>query len=304
MLEASRARPAQYQLVGCTVDSMVPLPPLAPHAGLSTAADITISDVDVPPMLEQFDLEGAAYKAAVGVFWLELANIATYRATKDHIQVWRHSNGTAQLVSNPILGKLMAAVHALRGNLALRGSTVQIDGRRVVICGQPGVGKTTIATALVQRGALLVSDDLTVVKPTAAGTEVLMGPPIVRLWPDSAAALSIDISKCPRLVPDAEKRYVSVPGEMGSAGATDLVVFAMESQAEPALSRVDAALAVASLRNTVHSMPYAKALGQQRSMLANIANLMNTCDTWALSWRRSGNSISRLADIVTELAQT
>lgn len=28
------------------------------HAGLSTAADITISDVDVPPMLEQFDLEG------------------------------------------------------------------------------------------------------------------------------------------------------------------------------------------------------------------------------------------------------
>ncbi|KQM65849.1 aldolase [Sphingomonas sp. Leaf17] len=46
----------------------------------------------------------------------------------------------------------------------LHATTVAIDGRAVLLCGPSGAGKSDLALRLVDRGAVLVSDDQTIVR--------------------------------------------------------------------------------------------------------------------------------------------
>jgi hypothetical protein len=66
---------------------------------------------------------------------------------------------------------------------------VSIEDRVVAFLGPKHAGKSTLAMALVQRGARLVTDDTLAVQ--VHGDEALAAPGIqrVRLWPDSARAL-------------------------------------------------------------------------------------------------------------------
>ncbi|MEC3911994.1 HPr kinase/phosphatase C-terminal domain-containing protein [Sphingobium sp. CR2-8] len=46
----------------------------------------------------------------------------------------------------------------------LHATSVAIDGRVVLLCGPSGAGKSDLALRLIDRGAILVSDDYTLVK--------------------------------------------------------------------------------------------------------------------------------------------
>lgn len=57
----------------------------------------------------------------------------------------------------------------------LHASSVMIDGRVLLICGRPGVGKSDLALRLIDRGALLVADDYTWLE--RRGTTLIASPP-------------------------------------------------------------------------------------------------------------------------------
>lgn len=46
----------------------------------------------------------------------------------------------------------------------LHATSVAIDGRAVLLCGVSGIGKSDLALRLIDRGAVLISDDYTLVK--------------------------------------------------------------------------------------------------------------------------------------------
>lgn len=57
----------------------------------------------------------------------------------------------------------------------VHASTVSIGGRAVLISGRPGTGKSDLALRLIDRGAVLVSDDYTIV--TRSGKKLLASAP-------------------------------------------------------------------------------------------------------------------------------
>ena len=59
----------------------------------------------------------------------------------------------------------------------LHATTVAIDGRGVLIEGPSGSGKSDLALRLIDRGAVLVSDDRTVVAPVAG--RLMASPPSI-----------------------------------------------------------------------------------------------------------------------------
>lgn len=57
----------------------------------------------------------------------------------------------------------------------VHASTVAIDGHAVLIAGRPGSGKSDLALRLIDRGAVLVSDDYTIL--TRSGDGLVASPP-------------------------------------------------------------------------------------------------------------------------------
>lgn len=80
-------------------------------------------------------------------------------------------------------GTVTALILVWRGIVPLHGSAVSIGGKAVMIGGETGAGKSSLCDALVRRGGLLVSDDLTALLPLPGpGVPMLQpGRPAIRL---------------------------------------------------------------------------------------------------------------------------
>lgn len=63
------------------------------------------------------------------------------------------------LVSSLLLSAGMALICLQRGEPFLHGSALVVRGQAILLCGESGAGKSTVATQLLQQGAGLLADD-------------------------------------------------------------------------------------------------------------------------------------------------
>ena len=97
-------------------------------------------------------------------------------------------------LSEPVLPPaFFASVAALavsrRGSVPMHGTAVELFGGAVLLCGEKGAGKSSLAAALVASGARLISDDLSVLQPERGRLVLSAGRRAIRLFPDVAAFL-------------------------------------------------------------------------------------------------------------------
>ena len=91
-----------------------------------------------------------------------------------------------------LLGRVIAMAAHSSGAMTLHASAVSIDGQAIALLGPKQAGKSTLALALVNAGARLLTDDTLVVRMDARGTAwASPGVQRVRLWDDSARALAV-----------------------------------------------------------------------------------------------------------------
>lgn len=109
----------------------------------------------------------------------------------------------------------------LSGRPVLHAAAVCLGGGAVGLLARSGGGKSTLASALVARGARLLCDDHVVVHFEGGVGRVWSGRPDVRLWPDSARRLGVDVEALPRVVPSSEKRRVALGADDGSLPASE-----------------------------------------------------------------------------------
>lgn len=115
----------------------------------------------------------------------------------------------------------------LSGRPVLHAAAVCLDGEAVGLLARSGGGKSTLASALVARGARLLCDDHIVVHTDGGVGRVWMGRPHARLWPDSLRTLGVDADALPRVAPSSEKRRVplgAVDGDPTALGWCPLKV--------------------------------------------------------------------------------
>jgi hypothetical protein len=143
------------------------------------------------------------------------------------------TGGDPAAMADLLHGTLAAFVLAQRGEFALHASTVAIGGVGVALAGRSGAGKSTTALALEQRGHRLVTDDVSPLRPPAGrrgtpqdvagsapevgGTEVPDVVPFSRrphVWPDTAAALRLDLTGSRLITPELMK--LSLPPRPGA----------------------------------------------------------------------------------------
>jgi hypothetical protein len=107
-----------------------------------------------------------------------------------------------------ILSWLLSAVLLQRGRLLLHASAVAMNGRVVAFVGQRGAGKSTLASALYERGSALVADDLLAIDTTPPIPAVDPGFPQCKLLPESIASIGQPPETLPPLHSASAKRVL------------------------------------------------------------------------------------------------
>ena len=134
----------------------------------------------------------------------------------------------------------------------VHASSVAIGGRAVLIGGRPGAGKSDLSLRLIDRGALLVSDDYTIVRrvdgvaratapATILGKIELRGVGIVELdaVQDVPVALFVDLDERPERQPE--------PGETRLIAGVAIPVLRLGGLEASAPLKVEAALRLIGL---------------------------------------------------------
>lgn len=189
-------------------DSDMPLDQFALAPDDSAPADITVRRAAAPlPEREEVRAMDGASLCADG-----------FRLSGEDAILDFRTPGTIEWLPGPkwqgrfpplFYGTLAALVLAWRGGAPIHGSSVEIDGRAYLICGESGAGKSTLTAALIASGtARLVADDLSTLEAGEDGQPVIYpGRPAIRLFPATAAYMR-EAGAEVREDPDNDKQLV------------------------------------------------------------------------------------------------
>lgn len=121
-----------------------------------------------------------------------------------------------------LLGPILGLLLRLRGVTCLHGSAVDIGGRAIAFVGPPGVGKSTTAAALGERGCEVISDDVIALSEQQTGKanrdgtrnrlHVIPAGPYLSLWPESVTMLYGSPEAAPCFSSNWEKRRLGDQG--------------------------------------------------------------------------------------------
>jgi hypothetical protein len=106
-----------------------------------------------------------------------------------------------------LLGSVMGAVLRRRRLISLHGCVVEVASRAVALLGAAGAGKSTLATALAQRGHPVLSDDVAAIDARGFAQP---GYPRLRVAPATLAALSPRSPVGSAVGTGVDKRYVEL----------------------------------------------------------------------------------------------
>lgn len=93
---------------------------------------------------------------------------------------------------------VLAGRQQIAGYFILHGNALGLFGRGVILFGASGTGKSTLTTALVSRGAKVISEDVTCLVQTNTDPIILPGPASIKLESDAARALGFDPKELPK----------------------------------------------------------------------------------------------------------
>lgn len=229
-----------YRFYGLCLRADQQLPGLEPHpreAEVDVAVNLVGGDgmitMPVPPSAWHAEAAGVpVWKAAlpegtyVRIRWSGGGYLAEFVIGPEGRQVWAAWNDSVTLedVTALLLSTILGCVIRLRGISCLHGSLVAWKGRGLVFLGPRGAGKSTTALALVQRGAVLVSDDLVPLLEEGHRFVAPFGQPAIRMRPSSAEALCGSFQELRPVWSDVHqvhpKRYLDLPRFPGSPSET------------------------------------------------------------------------------------
>jgi hypothetical protein len=137
--------------------------------------------------------------------------------------VWAEWYGTPRVRSDAdaasiLLGPVLGGLLRLRGTVSLHGSVVEVGGSAVVLLGEKGAGKSTLAAALAASGAAVLADDVAALAESPDGGWIAQpGYPRLRAAPDVIDALGAHALDAGGVISGDRKRYIELSG--AGAGA-------------------------------------------------------------------------------------
>lgn len=176
----------RYRAFGLTIGSELEIAELL--SVNSPDIDISIRFGNVPDNLENVKSTGKQWSVNDDTFLLHIKNVASYSVSNgSEILVEPDVGAELYAIKIFLLGSCIAAVLQQRRQLVLHASSFELGGLAYSVCGKSGTGKSTTTAVMNQRGARLISDDVSAIQFDPA-------PNVVSGYPQSKlSAKSLDV---------------------------------------------------------------------------------------------------------------
>ncbi len=288
-----------YKAFGLIIESEIAIPEFIPFSG---EPDIFIGIGEVPEQIFNPHFTGVRFQASPGHFLLKVDHIANYYAEDGHTITIQPNPGVAEAdIRLFLLGSAFGALIHQRGMLPMHGSSLSISNKAFIFSGISGVGKSTLAAGLMNRGYKLLSDDITVVSISEKGLPVVFaGFPGIKLWSDSILKLGMDPEKFSRVRANLNKHHIQVqenfhPHELNLGGVYVLQTRNTEGHQIENLKGIEK---FNILKNNTYRLNFIRGLGNSEAHFRHLSALAAHCIVKRITRTSKSFSIDELLDII------
>jgi hypothetical protein len=198
----------RYTAYGLAIHSELALPELPP-GGPDADVVVRVGFMEAAPADVASEELYVRADGDVARVYLRGAGACRVRAGRE-VAVAPDPGGDERLLRLLVLGPALAGVLRQRGRLLFHASAVAIDGGAVAFLGGSGWGKSTVAAAFHAAGHAVVDDDVLAVGTDGAVPVTIPGVPRIKLYPDVAAHLGMDVTALPVVQPRVGKLGLAV----------------------------------------------------------------------------------------------
>ena len=235
---AHHAGPYRYVVYGLRVDSDLRLPGLAGRlvAGCADPADLIVrraapgqaAAAPDGPAVAGLACHAPCHNGALVVlvhrgpggtwFWHETSGTFHLTPGAREVVVYPEVGAGERALGLVLTGEVLPFVLHQRGYPCLHASAVLTEAGAVAFLGASGQGKSTLAAGFVRRGAALLTDDVLPLRAVDEAVYGLPGPPLMKLWRQTARCALALAEELPSLTPAAEKGLLALDGRYAVTG--------------------------------------------------------------------------------------
>ena len=152
--------------------------------------------------------EGINIQLFQNKIWFHIDNIATYCISNGNdIKVEVCENADMQLMKIYIMCSCLGFIMLQRNMVAIHGGVIEMNNKAVIFTGDRGAGKSTLTTALRQKGYNFISDDVASIKIDKV-PYVMPGFPYQKLCESAMDKFGYDKEFHTSFMSDKEVKYI------------------------------------------------------------------------------------------------
>lgn len=157
--------------------------------------DITVSFSEVRDEITASINKGNRMGYGDSHAWIYLDDVILEINNGEEILIKRDETAPEWKIEAALVAFGLSCVFHQRGGVAFHSSTVVINDAAYILVGQSGAGKSTTAACLMDHGALLMADDVVVVKFDSGFPMAFPAYPRQKLCRDAAVRKKLDVSE-------------------------------------------------------------------------------------------------------------
>ena len=295
-------RAFSYRLSGLTISSELELPSAFQSTSPAQQAQVTIRKGNVPKMLAGSDDQGEDWQRTPKQFLLNVPSVGRFLVSDgDSILFELCQEADPGDVALYLQGVCLAILLQQRGGQVLHASAVAVANRAMLFCGRSGVGKSTIAALLCQKGYPLLVDDACNINLTPSGQYAVRADGrMLKLWAQSLNHLPKSLQQGAAVRADTDKFYVRPPRSDAASRSVAGIYLLVECRPEqkPSLERLSPLQAMLELRANAYRTPLIEAMGMELDYFAVCARLQHQAGVYLL---RRPKDFTRANEVVALL---
>ncbi len=247
--------------------------------------------------LETIEDANRFWQAASGKLWLFFPGIARFLIENgNEIIVEPVHNNDDSVWGIYLLGSALGALLLQRRGLVLHANSFIKDGRAFLICGNSGLGKSSLNTELYARGYTVLSDDQSLID---SNDEVHSGHQYLKLWQETIDYFQLGSQDKFPVREGLEKYYIPIkPVTTGSYPLGGLYILEAKSGVQASISKITGSEKFGYIRDNIYRKRYLPGMGVNDVFMRRVFELSARVSVYRLHRPFQCNSIKSLCDLI------